>query len=78
MRRRLVPLLCLVALAGCNRFLGPRETRQLDPVNAPAPDGSRYTIEEQKKRGRERLAVTEDDYRIGPKAFIDRPSPIGR
>ena len=37
-----------------------------------------YDIPEQKVRGRERFAISEDDYRIGPRGFIDRPSPIGR
>jgi hypothetical protein len=84
MRRRLL-LLALVGLAacGCTRFAGPLETRQMgraDPYELTR-DGDRcplYTIGEQQQRGRERLAITEDDYRIGPKGYIDRPSPIGR
>jgi hypothetical protein len=82
MRRRLL-LLALVGLAGCTRFSGPLETRQLgraDPYEL-GPDGDRrplYSIAEQQQRGRERLAITEDDFRIGPKGYIDRPSPIGR
>jgi hypothetical protein len=72
MRRRLL-VLAVIALAGCNRFSGPLETRRMDRPDLPG-----FTIEEQQKRGRERLAVTEDDYRIGPKGYIDRPSPIGR
>ena len=72
MRRRLL-VLTVIALAGCNRFSGPLETRQMS-----RPDQPGYTIEEQQRRGRERLAVSEDDYRIGPKGYIDRPSPIGR
>lgn len=72
MRRRLF-VLGLIALTGCNRFSGPVETRQMGRADAPG-----YTIDEQKKRGRERLAVSEDDYRIGPKGYIDRPSPTGR
>lgn len=72
-------LLALVASVGCNRFLGPRETRQLDRVDPTDVKGRPvYSIDEQKKRGRERLAVSEDDFRIGPKGYIDRPSPIGR
>lgn len=63
----------LVVLMGCNRFLGPREVRQLGRPDAPG-----YTIEEQQRRGRERLTVIEDDFRIGPKTYADRPSPIGR
>lgn len=77
MRRRLL-FLSLIALVGCNRFTGPLETRQLGRVDGRAPDGTRYTIDEQKQRGRERLAISEDDFRIGPKGYIDRPSPTGR
>lgn len=77
MRRRLL-LLLVIALAGCNRFSGPLETRRMRRPDAPAPDGRRYTIEEQQIRERERMAVTEDDFRIGPKGFIDRPGPLGR
>jgi hypothetical protein len=76
--RRVLFLLALVAVVGCERYSGPLETRRMDRVDGRAPDGSRYTIEEQKKRARERLAVSEDDFRIGPKGYIDRPSPIGR
>ena len=72
--RLLVLMLGVVALAGCNRFTGPAETREkVGRVDAPG-----YSIYEQKVRGRERLAISEDDYRIGPKGFIDRPSPTGR
>ena len=72
MRRRLL-ILGLIALTGCARFSGPRETRQM-----PRPDLPGYDIAEQKQRGRERLAISEDDFRIGPKGYIDRPSPTGR
>ena len=72
MRRRLL-LLCVLALAGCGRFSGPLESRQQGRADAPG-----YNIEEQKVRGRERLAIPEDDFRIGPKGYIDRPSPTGR
>ena len=71
--RRLILVLGLVALVGCNRFSGPLETRQMSRADAPG-----YNIPEQKQRGRERLAISEDDYRIGPKGYIDRPSPTGR
>ncbi len=72
MRRRLL-LLAVLSLTGCNRFSGPLESRQQGRADAPG-----YSIEEQKVRGRERLSITEDDYRIGPKGYIDRPSPTGR
>ncbi len=72
MRRRLL-LLSVLALTGCSRFSGPLESRQQGRADAPG-----YNIEEQKVRGRERLAIPEDDFRIGPKGYIDRPSPTGR
>lgn len=78
MRRRLV-FLALVALAGCCQFSGPLETRRMGRADPKDEKGyPLYTIEEQQQRGRERLAIPEDDFRIGPKGYIDRPSPIGR
>jgi hypothetical protein len=81
MRRQLLFLavFATVGLMGCNRFVGPVESRQqkLGRVEV-RPDGTRRSIDEQKIVGRERFAVSEDDYRIGPKGYIDRPSPIGR
>jgi len=79
MRRKLlvaVPL--FLAALGCTRFAGPLAVRQMGRVEGPAPDGGRYTIPEQEQRGRERLTILEDDPRIGPKAYADRPSPTGR
>jgi hypothetical protein len=78
MRRRLLQLtvfvpVALISLAGCSRFSGPLETRRMGRADAPG-----YNIDEQQQRGRERLAIPEDDFRIGPKTYIDRPSPIGR
>lgn len=73
--RRLLVLAAVLALVpvGCDRFLGPVESRNQGRADAPG-----YSLEEQQKRGRERYAISEDDFRIGPKGFIDRPSPIGR
>jgi hypothetical protein len=83
MRRRLLLLLLGIAVVGCNRFSGPLETRQMgraDPMET-LPNGDKrpiYSIDDQKLRGRERYAITEDDISIGPKVYADRPSPIGR
>ena len=78
MRRRLL-LLAVLAAVGCNRFTGPLETRQMGRPDPRYPDGTpEYNIYEQQKRGRERLSITEDDFRVGPKGYIDRPSPTGR
>jgi hypothetical protein len=43
---------------------------------SPPPDAPGYTIEEQERRGRARYAIGEDDFRIGPKTYADRPDPI--
>ncbi len=72
MRRRML-FLAVLALVGCNRFSGPVETRQLPRADSPG-----YDLEEQRKRGRERNSISEDDFRIGPKGYIDRVSPTGR
>jgi hypothetical protein len=82
MRRRLL-LLAVLALAGCYRFSGPLESRQQGRADPYAIDqnGDRrpiFSIDDQKLRGRERYAIPEDDFRIGPKGYIDRPSPTGR
>jgi hypothetical protein len=79
MRRKLVVAVPLfLAALGCTRYAGPLAVRQMGPANAPAPGGGRYTIPEQEQRGRERYTILEDDIRIGPKAYADRPSPTGR
>lgn len=74
MRRKLLlaaPMF-LVAL-GCTRYAGPIAVRQMGPAVAPG-----YNIPQQEQRGRERYTILEDDIRIGPKAYADRPSPTGR
>jgi hypothetical protein len=69
----ILAVLAAIALVGCNRFAGPLETREMGRADAPG-----YSIDEQKMRGRERYAIPEDDFRIGPKGYSDRPSPTGR
>ncbi len=66
-------LLILVATAGCRNFAGPLEARNKSRADLPG-----YTIEEQERRGRDRLATFEDDPRIGPSTYISRPGPTGR
>jgi hypothetical protein len=73
MRQLLLVLVLASCGVGCTQVRGPIETRHLPRADAPG-----YTIPEQERRGRQRLSITEDDYSIGPKAFIDRPSPTGR
>lgn len=69
----------LLALAvsgpvGCRYFDTNRSLR-----GTPSPDSPVYldrSIEAQEKRGRARFGIFEDDFRIGPKGYIDRPDPI--
>jgi hypothetical protein len=81
MRRRLL-LLTLLApciLTACSRYSGPLETRRMGRVDPKDEDGRPiYSISQQQARGRERLAIPEDDFRIGPNMYLNRPSPTGR
>ncbi len=68
--------LCLVVLflVGCQGVVGPREHR-FDPVQVDDP---RLTIEEQKRLGRDRLALPEQSRTIAPRAYSDFLGPYGR
>jgi hypothetical protein len=81
MRRLVLLVLPLVmTLAGCsNRFMGPLEvTRTKDRADAPDPWGRPYSIEQQEARGRERYAIVQDDFRVGPPIPADQIGPTGR
>lgn len=77
MRRMLLVVVPMLVLAGCARYEGPREVYQKNRSGDRA-DLPGYTIEEQKKRARERLTVIEDERSIGPPGYVDRVSPTGR
>lgn len=72
---RKLALLVLVAVGGtgCRNIAGPFEAR-----GKPKPDLPEYSIEEQQRRARDKFAVPEDDRRVAPLGFADRPSPTGR
>jgi hypothetical protein len=71
--RRAAIVLILSVLAGCKSVSGPfSPQRQRD-----RPDDPLFTIEEQKRRGAERLAIPEDDRNISPPGLFSRPSPSG-
>jgi len=59
--------------AGCRNVGGLCEARR-----KPRPDDPSYTIEEQKRRARDKYALPEDDFRVGPSTFNERPGGIGR
>jgi hypothetical protein len=62
-----------VTTAGCQSERGGLLYRQSDRADDP-----RYSIEEQQRRGRERLAVVEDADGLAPKTYTDRPGVMGR
>ena len=75
---RMVKQIGLIAIllsmaVGCQNVGGLCDARK-----KPRPDDPSYTIEEQKRRARDKYALPDDDWRTGPATFSDRPSPIGR
>ncbi len=59
--------------AGCQGYDRPRENRV-----KPRPDNPALSFEQQEARGRDKYAIPDDDRRVGPRGYIDRPSPTGR
>lgn len=70
----------LVCLAGCQNVVGPFQARQPQRVDDPC-----LPIYEQQRRGRDRLALPEQNFGqnygdapVAPPTFIDRPGVHGR
>jgi hypothetical protein len=64
----------VVAGVGCRNVGGLCDARQ-----KARPDDPRYTIEEQKRRARDKYALPpEDDFRLGPKTNSNLPGGVGR
>lgn len=63
-----------VAAVGCQNVGGLCAAKQ-----KPRPDDPSYTIEEQKRRARDKFALPlEDDYRLGPPTNSMLPGGVGR
>lgn len=78
MTRKLVMLTVVTAVTvlssiGCCNYNGVRDAR-----SKPRPDDPRYTIEEQKRRARDKYALPETDFRTGPITGSELPGGIGR
>jgi hypothetical protein len=71
--KRVLLFVLFATAAGCQSDRGGLAYRQSDRADDP-----RYSIEEQQRRGRERLAVVEDADGLAPKVFVDRPGVTGR
>lgn len=71
--RRILTAVLILASVGCRSdrsgLMYPKSGRPDDPM---------FSIEEQQRRGRERIATIEDGNSLSPKAYVDRPSPTGR
>ena len=72
-KMRRVILLGVLLLAGCQSTVGPFAPRGPERVDDPL-----LSIPEQQQRGRDRLALPEDDRGVAPRTFMDRPGPNGR
>ena len=69
----LVALGVVIGGGGCCNLGNLRDARQ-----KPRPDDPRYTIEEQKRRARDKYALPpEDDFRLGPKTGSNLPGGVG-
>lgn len=68
----LATTLAVVGLGCCNT------ARVRDAKAKPRPDDPRYTIEEQKRRARDKFAFPDDDFRAGPRSGSELPGGVGR
>lgn len=66
-------LLSLLLLTGCQNTMGPLVNR-----TRARPDDPYYSIDEQKRRGRDRLARPDDSFSVGPRTGIETYGPTGR
>ncbi len=65
--------LLTVTSIGCRNVGGLCEAKK-----KPQPDDPSYTIEEQKRRARDKYALPGDDFRLGPPTNSDLPGGVGR
>jgi hypothetical protein len=75
MTRTLTVLAVVMGLSalGCCNTAPLRDAR-----NKPRPDDPRYTIEEQKRRARDKYALPDPDWRVGPPTGSELPGGVGR
>lgn len=70
---RRVFLLGTLLLAGCQNVIGPFQYRKPERVDDPV-----YSIPEQKRRGRDRLALPDDSVYVAPPTKVESPGVFGR
>ncbi len=82
--RKLISMLAILILAGCQGVVGPvenfRDNRQRPPgLDTRWPDGTPLTDEEQQVQSRQRYPYLYEDNRMyAPNSFTDRPGLMGR
>ena len=65
--------LLTISSIGCKNVAGIRDAKL-----KPKPDDPSYTIEEQKRRARDKYALPGDDFRLAPPTNSDLPGGVGR
>lgn len=71
-------LLILTAVAVISTGACCNTARVRDARNKPRPDDPHYTIEEQQRRARDKYALPQEDFRVGPRTGSELPGGIGR
>jgi hypothetical protein len=71
MRRTL--LLVALLTAGCHNVIGPFDHRKPERVDDPG-----YSIGEQEREARARLALPEESRQVGPNSGVEIPGPVQR
>jgi hypothetical protein len=66
-------LVGVLLLAGCQNIVGPFQPRGPERIDDPL-----LSINEQQKRGRDRLALPDDSPTVGPTTGLEVPSSLGR
>jgi hypothetical protein len=66
-------LVGILLLAGCQNVAGPFAARTPGRVDDPL-----FSIAEQQRRGRDRLALPEDNVAVAPPTGVQFPGPHGR
>lgn len=74
MARNIGILMVLALFVGCRNVEGPRYHRE----HPEQIDNTTYNIEEQKRRGRDLIALPEGSQNIAPKTYIETYGPNGR
>lgn len=71
---RILVITSLIMASGCKSWEGPRYHKE----HPEKIDDTKYSIDEQKRRGRELIALPEGNQNFAPKTGIETYGPSGR